>query len=135
MEAGYQRELTYKRSDNSFSAFGNSDDHGSTWLTAFVVRSFKQAQSHIFIDQDVLDRSIDYLNVRKTSLKVSLNVYFLLQRQQRDTGEYAEQGHVHHKDMQGGASQGGVPMTSYVTLAILENGKDATKAVQYLESE
>ncbi|KAK0422305.1 hypothetical protein QR680_007497 [Steinernema hermaphroditum] len=46
MEAGYQRELTYKRDDNSFSAFGQSDSHGSTWLTAFVVRSFKQAQNN-----------------------------------------------------------------------------------------
>lgn len=26
---GYQRELTYLRSDNSFSAFGQSDSHGS----------------------------------------------------------------------------------------------------------
>ena len=41
MEAGYQRELTYRRDDASFSAFGQSDPHGSTWLTAFVVRSFK----------------------------------------------------------------------------------------------
>ena len=29
--AGYQRELTYMRSDASFSAFGNSDSNGSTW--------------------------------------------------------------------------------------------------------
>jgi len=28
---GYQRELTYQRSDGSFSAFGNSDQSGSVW--------------------------------------------------------------------------------------------------------
>ena len=31
METGYQKELTYKRDDGSFSAFGKSDASGSTW--------------------------------------------------------------------------------------------------------
>lgn len=31
MEIGYQRELTYKHNDGSFSAFGMSDSNGSTW--------------------------------------------------------------------------------------------------------
>jgi len=28
---GYQRELTYKRSDGSYSAFGNGDSEGNMW--------------------------------------------------------------------------------------------------------
>ena len=32
METGYQRELTYRHTDGSFSAFGNTDPSGSTWL-------------------------------------------------------------------------------------------------------
>lgn len=31
METGYQQELTYRRSDGSFSAFGSADASGSTW--------------------------------------------------------------------------------------------------------
>lgn len=31
MESGYQQELTYKRKDGSFSAFGSVDPNGSTW--------------------------------------------------------------------------------------------------------
>jgi len=31
METGYQQELTYRRSDGSFSAFGSVDASGSTW--------------------------------------------------------------------------------------------------------
>lgn len=31
METGYQKELTYKRDDGSFSAFGKADASGSTW--------------------------------------------------------------------------------------------------------
>ncbi|PAV87616.1 hypothetical protein WR25_06818 isoform B [Diploscapter pachys] len=116
MKVGYQRELTYKRSDNSFSAFGNSDKHGSTWLTAFVVRSFAQAKPFIFIDQAVVNKSIDFLNT-----------------QQLMTGAFAEQGHIHHKAMQGGASDGGLALTAYVVVALLENGIRNDKAIEYLE--
>ena len=28
---GYQRELTYKHDDGSYSAFGKNDDSGNTW--------------------------------------------------------------------------------------------------------
>ncbi|KAK6020527.1 a-macroglobulin complement component, partial [Ostertagia ostertagi] len=105
MEAGYQRELTYRRNDNSFSAFGESDKFGSTWLTAFVVRSFAQARAYIFVDPTVLTKSIAFLN-----------------GQQMETGAFAEHGEVHHKDMQGGASEGGIGLTAYVVVALLENG-------------
>ncbi|XP_055487408.1 LOW QUALITY PROTEIN: murinoglobulin-2-like [Leucoraja erinacea] len=40
LQTGYQRQLTYKHLDGSFSAFGSSDPEGNTWLTAFVLRSF-----------------------------------------------------------------------------------------------
>ncbi len=66
MEAGYQRELTYKRSDHSFSVFGQSDEHGSTWLTAFVVKSFHQAKKYIYIDDEVLRQSIDFIESKQT---------------------------------------------------------------------
>ncbi|ETN82754.1 a-macroglobulin complement component [Necator americanus] len=102
MEAGYQRELTYRRSDNSFSAFGESDKFGSTWLTAFVVRSFAQARSYIFVDPT-------------------------------ETGAFAEHGEVHHKDMQGGASEGGIGLTAYVVVALLENGIRNDNAIAFLE--
>ena len=44
MITGYQRELTYRRNDGSFSAFGNQDKDGSLWLTAFVLKTFAQAK-------------------------------------------------------------------------------------------
>ena len=36
--SGYQRILTYRHSDGSFSAFGAQDGSGSLWLTAFVLK-------------------------------------------------------------------------------------------------
>lgn len=47
--AGYQRQLLYKRRDGSYSAFGSADETGSTWLTAFVAKSFAQADSFILV--------------------------------------------------------------------------------------
>ena len=52
MITGYQRELTYRRSDGSFSAFGDNDAQGSLWLTAFVLKTFAQADGLIYIDQE-----------------------------------------------------------------------------------
>ncbi|KAG7169002.1 Alpha-2-macroglobulin-like 4 [Homarus americanus] len=48
MRTGYQRQLLYRRDDGSFSGFGNADDSGSTWLTAFVLKSFAQAEPYIY---------------------------------------------------------------------------------------
>ncbi|GMS92544.1 hypothetical protein PENTCL1PPCAC_14719, partial [Pristionchus entomophagus] len=118
MQAGYQRELTYKRSDNSFSAFGNSDANGSTWLTAFVVRAFTEAKSYIFIDETIITNSIAFLN-----------------SQQMESGAFAEHGQVIHKDMQGGATGGGVTISAYVLLAMLENNITNDRAVAYVESQ
>lgn len=50
---GYQRELNYRHDDGSYSAFGKSDKEGSTWLTAFVTKSFAQARRFIYIDPEV----------------------------------------------------------------------------------
>ena len=63
---GYQRELTYRHTDGSYSAFGNSDESGSTWLTAFVVRCFAQAREFIYIDDKDLQTSIEWFrNIQK----------------------------------------------------------------------
>ncbi|KAL5016375.1 hypothetical protein ScPMuIL_005964 [Solemya velum] len=103
MEKGYQRELTYQHKDGSFSAFGDRDDSGSMWLTAFVVKSFHQAKLHIFIDDAILVRAIDWMISR-----------------QNTNGSFPEPGRVIHKDMQG-ASATGSSLTAFVLIALLEN--------------
>ncbi|KAB7502775.1 Alpha-2-macroglobulin-like protein 1, partial [Armadillidium nasatum] len=61
LNEGYQRQLKFKRSDGSYSTFGESDEDGSTWLTAFVVKSFTQALPYTFIDEESLQESRDWL--------------------------------------------------------------------------
>uniref|UniRef100_H3AEA8 CD109 antigen n=1 Tax=Latimeria chalumnae TaxID=7897 RepID=H3AEA8_LATCH len=105
MEQGYQRELTYQRSDGSFSAFGNSDSSGSTWLSAFVLRCFLQACPVIYIDKSVLN---------KTAMWLVDN--------QKLTGEFGEPGRVIHTELQGGLN-GPVTLTAYVLTAFFEDEK------------
>ncbi|KAG7175154.1 Alpha-2-macroglobulin-like 6 [Homarus americanus] len=47
MSKGYQRELRYRREEGSYSAFGEQDQEGSTWLTSFVLKSFAGAKNFI----------------------------------------------------------------------------------------
>lgn len=103
MEIGYQRELTYKHNDGSYSAFGQSDKSGSTWLTAFVAKSFRQAATHITIDENIVAKALDWLSQTQAS-----------------DGSFQERGSICHKEMQGGSSNG-MALTAYVLCAFLEN--------------
>ncbi|EDV58062.1 CD109 antigen [Drosophila erecta] len=67
VETGYQNELSYKRSDGSFSAWGKYDPAGSTWLTAYVIRSFHQAAKYIDIDDSVLAAGLDFIASRQSA--------------------------------------------------------------------
>lgn len=61
MKIGYERQQNYRRKDGSYSAFGDMDDEGSLWLTAFIIRSFAQARTHIYVDQDKLMESMQWI--------------------------------------------------------------------------
>ncbi|MGH0137708.1 UNVERIFIED_CONTAM: hypothetical protein FKN15_036571 [Acipenser sinensis] len=103
MTQGYQRELTYQRKDGSFSAFGDGDSSGSTWLSAFVLRCFLQARQFIYIDPTVLSKTIEWIVP-----------------QQNPTGEFREPGRVIHSELQGGQN-GPLSLTAYVLMALLED--------------
>ncbi|XP_072051680.1 LOW QUALITY PROTEIN: pregnancy zone protein-like [Amphiura filiformis] len=105
LRIGYQRELTYRLNDGSYSAFGQSDGEGSTWLTAFVLKSFVQA--NMFIDIDTSD------------IIVTRN--WLLRQQKKDTGCFEKRGVLRHQSMKGGVSDE-VTLTAYVLVSLLEAG-------------
>lgn len=108
MQKGYQRELLYRHDDGSFSAFGNSDASGSTWLTAFVLKSFAQARQYVQIDEDDLEMSRGWLKLH-----------------QMENGCFQSVGKVFHKGMKGGIDGSGspVPLTAYVLISLLEAGE------------
>ncbi|KAM9003740.1 CD109 antigen [Sarcophilus harrisii] len=122
MRQGYQRELLYQRDDGSFSAFGNNDPSGSTWLSAFVLRCFLQASPYIDIDQDVLHRTFSWLK-----------------KHRKPNGEFWEPGKVIHSDLQGG-NNSPITLTAYILTSLLGYQKyqasmDMRASVNFLESQ
>jgi len=119
MLTGYQRELTYRHSDGSFSAFGESDAEGSLWLTAFVLKSFAQAEGLIYIDSDILDEASEWIISH-----------------QKSDGSFEPVGFLHHQEMMGGVT-GEAALTAYVAIALMEAGDTvgSAKAVSYLENQ
>jgi CD109 antigen len=102
LEAGYQRQLTYKRQDGGFSPFGNRDGSGNTWLTAYVSSVLNQAQALTYIDPDLLINAVDWL----------------VQRQNKD-GSFSEFGNVLDSSTQGTGS--GPSLTAFVLLSLIQN--------------
>ncbi|XP_031630826.1 CD109 antigen-like isoform X2 [Contarinia nasturtii] len=121
MDAGYQRELSYKHEDGSFSAFGKRDKSGSTWLTAFVARSFIQASKYIQVEQRIINEALDWLS-----------------HIQAPNGSFPEVGNIISTEMQGESGKG-TALTAYVLAAFLEDRSKSTmyqnvinKAIDYV---
>lgn len=82
LHTGYQRELIYRHPDGSYSAFGPESSKSSIWLTAFVIKSFAQAKSIIYIDERDLKISVKWIV-----------------KNQLENGCFPVIGRVFHKDM------------------------------------
>ena len=93
---GYQRQLTYRKQDGSYAAFGERDSSGSMWLTAFVLSSFARAQSYIFIDENEIHSATDWII-----------------RRQHEEGYFPTVGRVYNQDIQGGVKRE-IALTAYV---------------------
>ncbi|XP_043070647.1 CD109 antigen isoform X2 [Drosophila grimshawi] len=120
LEIGYQRELTYKHDDGSYSAFGKSDPSGSTWLTAYVMRSFHKAAKYTDVDPKVIGEGLDFLASK-----------------QKDNGEFPEVGKLFDNSY-----QNELGLTSFVLLAFFENEEvlskyqqTINKALEYVAQE
>ncbi|MGC9330016.1 MAG: alpha-2-macroglobulin family protein, partial [Candidatus Hinthialibacter sp.] len=117
---GYQRQLTFRHSDGSFSAFGPQDESGSLWLTAFVLSTFSNAREVRTIDDMILTEASQWIT----------------DHQLKD-GSWEPVGFVVHQEMIGGM-EGNLALSAFVTNALLDYGSAGQSAVQnavaYLES-
>ncbi|XP_076322552.1 alpha-2-macroglobulin-like isoform X2 [Tachypleus tridentatus] len=108
MRKGYARQQKYRHPDGSYSAFGDRDKEGNLFLTAFVYRSFSQAERFILIDKKNLDKTEDWILNR-----------------QRSNGCFRKVGKLFNKALQGGISSNDetpAPLTAYVLISLLEAG-------------
>ncbi|NXN07665.1 A2ML1 protein, partial [Indicator maculatus] len=108
LQRGYQRELLYKHSDGSYSAFGESDEEGNTWLTAFVLKSFGQARAYVAIEEQHIREALRWL-----------------QEKQQPRGCFRSVGKLFNNALQGGVSDE-LSLSAYVTAAMLELGLSPT---------
>ncbi|NWV85164.1 A2ML1 protein, partial [Dasyornis broadbenti] len=104
LQSGYQRELQYKHNDGSYSAFGDDDPTGNTWLTAFVLKSFGQAQAYVAIEERHIKDALRWLR-----------------QHQSDSGCFRSVGKLFNNALQGGVSDE-LSLSAYVTAAMLELG-------------
>uniref|UniRef100_A0A8C9BWA0 Alpha-2-macroglobulin n=1 Tax=Phocoena sinus TaxID=42100 RepID=A0A8C9BWA0_PHOSS len=111
--SGYQRQLNYKHSDGSYSTFGDrhSRSQGNTWLTAFVFKSFAQAQSYIFVEDSHIMNSLTWLS-----------------QKQKENGCFQRSGSLLNNAIKGGVDDE-VTLSAYITIALLEVPLPATHPV------
>ncbi|XP_054447414.1 pregnancy zone protein-like [Pteronotus mesoamericanus] len=102
--SGYQRQLNYKHNDGSYSTFGDrgGTSQGNTWLTAFVLKSFSQARSYIFVEDSHITNSLTWLS-----------------QKQRENGCFQHSGSLLNNAMKGGVDDE-VTLSAYITIALLE---------------
>ncbi|XP_067387171.1 alpha-2-macroglobulin-like, partial [Emydura macquarii macquarii] len=101
--SGYQTQLNYKHQDGSYSTFGPRHwQSGNTWLTAFVLKSFAQARSHIFIEEQHIQDALAWLAGR-----------------QKENGCFRSSGTLLNNAIKGGVDDE-VTLSAYITIALLE---------------
>ena len=116
---GYQRQLTFRHQDGSFSAFGDYGGRpGSLWLTAFVLDCFSAARDIYAVDETVLTGAAEWIEAH-----------------QLPDGSWEPVGFICHTEMVGGM-KGTYALTAFVTLALADYGTASPDAMagatQYL---
>ncbi|XP_073698373.1 complement C3 [Garra rufa] len=126
IRTGYQRELTFRKSDGSYGAWIHVPS--STWLTAYVAKVFAMASDLTVIDENVLCSALNWLAANK---------------QQAD-GTFKEDAPVYHSEMVGDVrgKDADASLTAFVLIAMQEGSKicnkpnlqnSMKKAIDYLQ--
>jgi CD109 antigen len=114
LKIGYQRQLTYRHLDGSFSAFGprSTNENGGTWLTAFVLRCLADAYH------------LDHITIDKNDLELSFNKLLSIQA---EDGSFPQVGApLLSKSLSGGLKDQTTGLSAYVMVVLLKT----TKAIQ-----
>ncbi|KFQ62498.1 Alpha-2-macroglobulin-like 1, partial [Pelecanus crispus] len=104
LESGYQRQLLYKHTDGSYSAFGEGSEPGNTWLTALVLKTFSQARDFIHIDEQ---------NIKDAASA--------LIKSQTPSGCFKSVGKLFNNGLMGAVEEG-LGLSSVVVTALIHSG-------------
>ncbi|XP_048051363.1 complement C3-like [Megalobrama amblycephala] len=113
IKTGYQRQLSYRKSDGSYAAW--IDRPSSTWLTAYVAKVFAIANNLVTIEENVICSALKWL---------------VLQKQLPD-GSFKEDSAVIHGEMVGDVrgKDAEASLTAFVVIAMQEGREICAGAV------
>ncbi|XP_006901819.1 PREDICTED: ovostatin-like [Elephantulus edwardii] len=102
---GYQKQLSYKHPDGSYSSFGPANhQQGSSRLTAFTYKLFAQSSRYIFIDD-----------------KIQSETFIWLANHQNSDGCFLNSGNIFNNALKGEENDK-ISLTAYVINALIEAG-------------
>ncbi|KAM5172490.1 complement C3-like isoform 2-T2 [Mantella aurantiaca] len=119
IEQGYIQQMTYRKPENSYSAFTNRP--ASTWLTAYVVKVFAMASRVMNVEKDILCGAMNWL----------------LSEKQLPNGVFKEDAPVIHGEMVGGTgnTDPDASLTAFVLIALVEAKSFCQKEVSDLDTK
>ncbi|XP_019489013.1 PREDICTED: ovostatin homolog 2-like [Hipposideros armiger] len=105
---GYQKQLSFKNYDGSYSMFPQRNQKGSIWLSALTFKTLEGMKKYVFIDEQVQQQTLIWLS-----------------SQQESNGCFKSDGKLFHNAWEGGDEED-ILLTAYVVGAFLEAGLNFT---------
>ncbi|KAJ8383729.1 hypothetical protein AAFF_G00215710 [Aldrovandia affinis] len=104
IKRGYEKQLAYRKKDNSYPPYRNEGT--STWITAYVVKVFSMAYPIVPVMEDNLCKPLLYL----------------LDHKRQYTGAFTEDNPVYAATMTGGVqgTESTATLTAFVVIAMVE---------------
>ncbi|XP_048051365.1 complement C3-like [Megalobrama amblycephala] len=111
INTGYQRQLSYRKSDGSYAAYLQRPS--STWLTAYVAKVFAMANNFVAIQDNVICSALKWLVLNK----------------QLPDGSFKEDSAVIMSSMMGGVRGSDASLTAFVVIAMQEGREICAGAI------
>ncbi|XP_045146460.1 ovostatin homolog 2-like [Echinops telfairi] len=108
LSSGYQKQLSFRNFDGSYSVFWQKDRQGNIWLTALTFKTLERIKKYAYIDEQVQKQTLIWLSSK-----------------QDRNGCFKSDGKSFNNAWEGG-DDADVSLTAYVVGALLEAGLDAT---------
>ncbi|XP_075409472.1 ovostatin homolog 2-like [Tenrec ecaudatus] len=108
LSSGYQKQLSFKNFDGSYSVFWQKDRQGNIWFTALTFKTLERMKKYVYIDEQVQKQTLIWL-----SSKQDLN------------GCFKSDGKIFNNAWEGG-DDADVSLTAYIVGAFLEAGLGVT---------